>query len=323
MCEFVYGQSNTEFSTNSSGLVCDICPKNCILNENDVGKCQVISNRDGKLVNDYYGKCAYISMESIEKRPLFHYFPGSKFLSVSLLGCSFSCKFCQNYLVSQQIDAKTTYKSPQDLVNLQIDKKLKGIVFSFNEPIIHTDYICEVGKLTRVVIKTNGFATDKTIDKLCKNIDAFNVDIKGNESDYINICDGTLNPVLKSIENIYKSGKHLEISYLVLPDRIDDLIFHESIRDFISKLHINIPVHILYFYPFYKMSGDYYHPEKIVQIQKLFKKTLNYVYLSNMHNEIGDRNTTCVKCGKILVRRDRDVLINRTECCGIKVAGIF
>lgn len=307
-------------------MICNICPHQCSLEDGETGKCLVLSNEKGRIVNKFYGQCSYLSVEPIEKRPLFHYFPGSRFLSVGGLGCSMTCAFCQNFKVSQSLSAKTVYKSPSDLVDLRLEKGARGIVFSFNEPTVHFDYVLTVAMMSNnTVVKTNGYASDYVFNKLCDENVAFNVDIKGNEDDYKKICGATLEPVLESIKLIANRKNHLEISYLIVPERLQDVDFHLRVRSVLCELNSNIPVHILYFYPFLRMQSESYPPKAILDVVNLFQETMPYVYVSNIHDEkmIAHRDTVCKKCGNILIDRKGPVKINTLECCGQKIKGIF
>lgn len=316
----------------SKELTCDICPHQCVLSDDQVGKCNVIKNKNGKIVNDYSGYCSNIAVEPIEKRPFFHFSPDAKYLSVGFFGCQLLCKFCQNFRVSQQLPDSYKYYSPVELTQLAREKKVDGIAFTYNEPVIYHDYIMEVGHEIKhdvdsindplgLVIKTNGFASFRVMRDFCLIVDAINIDLKGDNEDYKNICGGWLDPVLKSIELVVNMGVHLEISYLVLPNKIDDIRYHIYFRNWLADINPKIPLHLLYFYPFHKMIVPSYEVSRLVDLAKLFSEKLEYVYVSNCYKDVvvNLRNTYCRDCGQLLVDRRSGVKVHKLECCETSV----
>ncbi len=308
-------------------LHCSICPHDCLLDEGEVGKCSVICHSGSKLVHPYYGKCSIITVDAIEKRPFFHFYPGSKFLSVGFYGCNFKCDFCQNFRVSQTTEGKFSQQSPDDLLDLARVKKVHGIAFSFNEPTIHYPYLEDIAvqnfinRDMKLVIKTNGFVSHSTLRNLCLFYDAFNVDIKGDEEEYDRVCGGSLEPVLDAIELIVEMERHLEISYLVLPRILENKDHHAYIRDWISSIDKDIPFHILYCYPFHKMN-DSYKMELILPVVDFFREELRHVYVSNIHKKpfLSMRNTVCPDCKGLLVDRSGgSVVLHRTKCCNNEI----
>lgn len=296
-------------------MICNICPHFCDLQENQTGKCLVIKNLNGLIQNPYDGIISSLNVDSIEKRPLFHYYPGSKFLSVSSYGCSFACDFCFNYSVSQTVDTGKKI-SALELYKIHQQKGTKGICFTFNEPSLSYKYIEKLSKYeNNIVLKTNGFFNTHISDSLIKSTKAWNVDIKGDEEEYARICKGNLQPVLNTIEYCYDKI-HLEISYLVLPRMIDNYNFHEQIRSFISKLNINIPFHLLYYYPFHNMTESCYPMCNLYKLKDFFREKLNYVYVSNTTQK-KVRNTYCPSCNDLLIERDSTTKINKLICCNV------
>lgn len=267
--------------------------------------------------------CKIKSIKKVQKTTIVYNFSVPKYETYIANG--FAVHNCQNYKVSQTI-GKSVYKSPEQLAALASEKNAKGIAFSFNEPTVHWEYITSVAELyPNTVIKTNGFASKHVFDVLSKNVRAFNVDIKGNDQDYKSICDGSLQPVLDSIKQLSDKNCHIEISYLVVPDRVTDFDFHNFVRDYLASINTHIPVHILYFYPFLRMQNDYYPPESVLKVVESFRKEMSYVYVSNVHNEdtIHFRDTKCRKCDSVLINRQGQVQITKLHCCGEKIAGIF
>ncbi len=313
-------------------MTCDICPHYCSLSSGQTGKCSVVQNVDGKIQNTYEGQCSNIALEPIEKRPLFHVLPGSKFLSVGFFGCSLSCGYCQNFTVSQEFSRPSKYHSPQDLVALAQDRNATGIAFTYNEPTLYHNYIEEVGHEIgrqnlplKLVVKTSGFASQYVMRDLCLYADAINVDLKGDDKDYHEVCGGRLDPVIESIELIVDMGVHLEISYLVLPSKIDDIAFNIYFRNWLADLDPYIPVHLLYFYPFHKMTVPSYKPSKLIELAQLFEDRLFNVYISNHFNKELSyyRDTVCRSCNKTLISRQKSIDVHSLSCCNNSQHGIF
>ncbi len=209
-------------------------------------------------------------------------------------------------------------------MDLALEKEVDVIAFTYNEPTIHYDYIAQVGaendrqgKPIDIVIKTNGFADRWVIDVLASVSSAINIDIKGDEAEYQRICGGSLSPVLTSVENLV-GNCHIEISYLVLPRMIADFEYHRTIRDWLFSLDPNIPVHMLYFFPFYRMKEPRYDVSDLIRVAEFFQERMNYVYVSNIFEKeaLGLRNTFCPSCGVIMVARQRETVVHKNACCG-------
>lgn len=306
-------------------MICNDCHFFCELADNEIGKCKVIKNIDGKPINIYSGQFSNIAVEPIEKRPFFHFMPNSRCLSVGLLSCPFSCAFCFNSSVSQFTSAPTKYLLPEQLISLCKEKKCSGIVFTYNEPTLFHEYICELGKLAQkenipIAIKTNGFATEEILEKLVPYVSAFNVDIKGDEESYKQLCGGRLGPVLSNIEFLVDSGVHVEVSYLVTPIVVDNVEFHRKMASWLSRVNDHMPVHLLYYYPAYKVEKSY-EMHKLIDVYSVMSDYIGDLYISNVYN--GDmikyRNTYCCECEDLMVSRNRCTSIIKEECCGRKL----
>lgn len=261
--------------------------------------------------------------------------PGNRFLSVGFFGCNFTCSFCQNFTVSQNSreGKKAKFYSPKELISLALERETAGIVFTYNEPTVYHEYIQEVGHEIqkfhyplKLVLKTNGFASPFVIRDLCLYVDAFNVDIKGDNEDYQRTCGAWIDPTLDSIECIVRMQVHLEISYLVLPSKLHDVYFNIELRDWLASLNRNIPLHLLYFYPFYEMSNEErYQPKELVRLWNLFHSRLNNVYISNRFDEDLSRyrQTFCSICNDLLVDRSPGSAFHNSICCRKQLSGVF
>lgn len=282
----------------------------------------------------YAGHCSNIAIEPIEKRPLFHVLPGSKFLSVGFFGCNFSCGYCLNHRVSQQTEGKSEFHSPDELVELALERNVSGIAFTYNEPTLYHDYIEEVGHAIhrsqrsshlKLVVKTNGFVRPWVIRNLCLYADAINVDIKGDNEDYEKICGGWLDPVMTCIEWIVDMDIHLEISYLVIPSKVHDERFNIYFRNWLADIDPKIPVHLLYFYPFHRMVVPSYKPSELLPLREMMLEKLDYVYISNHFGTetTKTRDTFCLECGRVMISRQKGSVNSKPTCCGLKLPGVF
>lgn len=299
-------------------MLCEVCPHACDLADGETGRC-LVRTRSGDQISSRT-EVASISIEPIEKRPFFHFMPGSRWVSVGLHGCSLKCSFCQNESISQHFPtAGCPRRTPGDLWSLVIARSAAGVVFTYNEPTIHLEYLLSVAQhrlATKVAIKTNGFVTRKTLDQLTPWISAFNVDVKGDDKEYRSVCEGSLAPVLETVEHLAEHGQHLEISYLVLP-RMLNSDFHGFLADKIARINPGIPVHVLYFFPFHELN-DSYPVSSLLPVVEELKSKLSHVYVSNCFKSevIHLRNTVCSSCGETMISRIGPTEILKTRCCG-------
>ena len=302
-----------------------MCPHRCSLLDGDVGKCFVRRNKGGMIHNSYDGVLSFVAVDPIEKRPFFHFYPGSDFLSVGLYGCSFQCVWCENHKISQCVK-KGKYTSPNQLVKLALEKKVKGIVFTYNEPIVHYEYVMTVANIAQtaglqVALKSNGFATEKVVRDLNLHVDAWNIDIKGDDKEYKS-CGGDISSVMSSIELLGRIASHLEISYVVPGRLVSHLEHHIYIRDWLSSLSPIIPIHLLYLYPSHKVK-EFYNKSDLIEIYEVFREKMDYVYISNLYDTgIMKRDTLCPRCNSVLISRAPLPSVIRTSCCE-DLAGIF
>ena len=271
-----------------SKVHCVLCPHYCLINEGDAGKCNVRKNMDGQLFTMNYGEITSISLDPIEKKPLHFYKPGTSILSVGSFGCNLKCSFCQNYSIAQieEFRGRRDSVSSKELVDIIIKRKDSiGIAFTYNEPSIWYEYIYEVSKLLKesdpskdVVLITNGFINEDPLRKLLPYIDAMNIDLKGfNNRFYHEICGGSLEPVLKTIEIAGKST-YVEVTTLLVTGENDNLGEVEDIARFIASIDKNIPLHLSRYFPTYKMDNpptdlEFMYKAKAVA-EKYFKKII-------------------------------------------------
>ena len=290
-------------------LQCNLCPHNCVLDNGQKGICSVRVNEDNILKTINYGEITAMAMDPIEKKPLYHFYPGSNILSVGSFGCNLSCSFCQNYSIAHY-RVKSKYMTVKNLIdNILEHKNNIGIAFTYNEPTISYEYIYEVSKEVKstnpdmkVVLITNGYMEIESLRRLLPYIDAMNIDLKSFQKDYYKkVCGGNLNPVLKVIEEV--SGYcHLEITTLLVNGLNDSKDEVEKIASFISNLDKNIPLHLSRYFPTYKMNRPPTKIDVMMKNRNIAKKFLNYVYLGNISGV--DNSTYCPKCGELIIKRN-------------------
>jgi pyruvate formate lyase activating enzyme len=308
---------------------CKLCPHNCLIKAGEHGKCNVRINRDGKLYTINYGEITSMAQDPIEKKPLYHFKPGSNILSVGSFGCNFTCGFCQNYSISQG-RASSEYMPPEKLV--EICKSLEanvGVAFTYNEPSIWYEYVYNSARLLKetlkdisIVLVTNGYIKEEPLKMLLPYVDAMNIDLKAFDNKYYkDICGGSVTPVMDTIK-IASKQCHVEITTLLVSGENDSSGEIEEIAGFIASLNKDIPLHLSRYFPNYKMNNPATEMEVMLADRDIAKKYLNYVYLGNVAGT--DNSTYCPKCSyKIIEREGYHVHVNTSNgiCpkCGYKI----
>lgn len=288
-------------------IACRLCPNNCIIASGKTGICGVRRNRDGTLYTMIYGEVSSIAMDPIEKKPLYHFYPGSSILSIGTVGCSFKCQFCQNYTISQNTGHPTDYYSPDDLVQYARKNNSVGIAYTYSEPLIWYEFVIDTCMIAREaglknVFVTNGYINLEPLAGLLPFADAFNIDLKSINADfYRKVTGGKLKPVLDTIEEVSKhKGIDMEVTTLIIPGYNDSSTEMEKLTGFIASISRDIPYHLSAYYPMYKFSAPPTPIATLERIKEIAKAKLNYVYLGNVR---GDSNTYCHNCGSPLVER--------------------
>ncbi len=320
-------------------LKCTLCNHYCKIDDGKVGICGVRKNIGGELFSLVYGKVIALHIDPIEKKPLFHFFPSSKSLSLATVGCNFKCDFCQNYEISQypylsgKIDGEEI--SPEKIVSLAISRGCKSISYTYTEPTIFFEYAYDIAKLAKKnglfnIFVSNGYMTEGVIDEMVGVIDGINVDLKSfNENFYRKYCKASLSPVKNNIKKLYENGIWVEVTTLFIPGLNNSREEVENIAEFIAKISCDIPWHVSAFYPAYKMldvpSTDSSTLDMAYDIGK--NKGLKYVYCGNIpgHRE----STFCPLCGEVLIERygfnviGYNLIKNKCKFCGYEIKGIF
>lgn len=272
---------------------CLACAHKCLIKEGRTGICAVRKNIDGELYLLVYGKLASLAVDPIEKKPFYHFLPGSKSLSLGTVGCNFKCKWCQNYGISQASKEREIFgseKNPQEIVDLAIKKDCKSISYTYNEPTIFSEFVKDTAELAKKkgiknILVTNGYFSKESLDYLSNCIDAMNIDLKSmNQETYEKYCEAKLFPVLENIKRVFQKRIHLEITTLIIPGINDSEEKLKKIAEFIASISKEIPWHISRFFPTYKMKDRAFTPKKTLEIAYKVGKNagLKNIYLGNI-----------------------------------------
>jgi pyruvate formate lyase activating enzyme len=296
------------------GMVeCQLCPRICHIESGKYGNCRARRNRNGILISEVFGKLAAINSDPVEKKPLYHFYPGSEILSVGTTGCNIHCIFCQNFTLSQcdfrqPVNLRTL--SPEELAALSLKKKNNlGVAFTYNEPTVNFEYMVRSAELVRqnnqkTVMVSNGYINPEPLKILIENIDAFNIDLKAfDETFYKKHSKATLEPVKETILAIASSGKHLEITNLVIPTLNDDEEEFQEMCEWIKQeTGKNTVLHLSRFFPRYELDQYPTPAETLFRLFDIAKEKLTNVYIGNMATEIHS-NTYCPSCKRLLIER--------------------
>ena len=321
-------------------VLCKACHQRCVLAEGELSKCGVRVNRNGNLYLTVYGLVSAMNVDPIEKKPLYHFLPGTFSLSIGTVGCNFSCKFCQNWEISQYPQTHQ-YKvfgkeiSPEEVVKLAQDYGTPSISYTYNEPVIFFEFAYDVMRIAkekgiRNVFVTNGYETEEAIDIALPYLDAMNIDLKSfSDEFYKKICGARLKPVLKTIEYAFKRGIWIEITTLLIPGYNDSEEEIREIARFIASLSKDIPWHVSRFFPAYRMLDVMPTPldtlERAYHIGK--EEGLNFVYVGNYWN-VNLESTYCPSCGERVIERHQYRTLNflkEGKCpkCGYSLPGVW
>ncbi len=294
---------------------CSLCAHRCVIGNGKRGLCGVRENRDGNLVSLVYGTIIAEHVDPIEKKPLFHYLPGSKAFSIGTVGCNFHCKHCQNADISQfpqEHDGRIVghTRTPKQVVDMALETGCDSIAYTYNEPTVFMEFAHDTAELAAKhgignVFVSNGYMTREAADYIAPLLDAINIDIKGfSDTFYKNVCKARLEPVLETVRTMHDLGVWVEVTTLVIPGHNDSDEELEQIADFIISVDPHIPWHVTRFHPAYLMPDT--PPTPTSTLQKARKigraKGLAYVYEGNIPGR-GDENTYCPDCGALCVER--------------------
>ncbi|MDH4271826.1 MAG: AmmeMemoRadiSam system radical SAM enzyme [Candidatus Aminicenantes bacterium] len=327
-------------SLEGGEVECSLCAHRCRVAAGKTGVCGVRKNRDGELMTHVYGELIAAHIDPIEKKPLYHFLPGTTSFSIATVGCNFRCPFCQNWQISQVTKKGQCFSggqalSPEEIVRVARTRGCRSVSYTYTEPTIFFEYAYDTAQLARSsslanVFVTNGYMTAEALRMIQPFLDAANVDLKSfRDETYKKICGARLQPVLDSIRLMRELDIWVEVTTLVVPDLNDGDQELGEIARFIASVSPEIPWHISRFHPDYEYDRAPATPLETLRRARLLGKEagLKYIYIGNVGGE--SENTDCLQCGKALLRRsgfsveENRVRGGKCSFCGAPVAGVF
>lgn len=323
-----------------SKVRCNLCAHRCLIHEGKKGICKVRENHGGILFTRVYGRSIAQHIDPIEKKPLYHFYPGSKAYSIATPGCNFHCLFCQNWDISQIFDEKILNigeeASPEEIVSNARQWQCKSIAYTYTEPTIFFEYSYDTARLAhqkgiKNVYVSNGYMTGEMLEMMSPYLDAINVDLKAfRDQTYRRLLGARLQPVLDSLKKIKQLGIWLEVTSLIIPGINDEEPEMREMANFVAEeLGKDVPWHISRYFPAYKMESVPPTPvETLFKARKIGREAgLNYVYIGNLGSH-EDMDTKCPRCNRVLIERSyfaiRKNHIQNGRCpdCGLEIAGL-
>jgi pyruvate formate lyase activating enzyme len=318
---------------------CLLCAQECVLKAGERGKCRARINQDGTLKSLVYGRPVAVHIDPIEKKPFYHFLPGASALSMGTAGCPLNCKFCQNWEISQAKpeDIQSSIYAPTAIVDSAVRKQSPVIAFTYNEPTVFIEYLTDIARQGRKrgiksVLISCGFMNPKPLDELCEVLDAIKIDLKGFSPDfYRDVCRAELDPVLRSIRQVARKGRHLEIVNLVVPTLNDSHVMLTRLIEWVAgELGPDVPLHFTRFHPAYQML--HLPPTPVATLEKAYEtakaKGIHYPYVGNIPSHPGN-HTFCPSCGKAVVERtgffvlSNHITHGKCAFCGRAIAGVW
>lgn len=320
-------------------IKCTLCPHNCVLSDGKTGICRVRKNIDGSFYSLVYEKPIKISAGPIEKKYIYHFYPGTNVLSIGTAGANLKGPFCKEFKInSLKIDAD--FKnikdiSPQEVIDLCKEKNCESIIYDYNEPTIFYEYMLDIAKLAKTegiknIIVSNGFINEDPLKELVNYIDAANIELKSfKPSFYKNFCNGKLAPVLRTLNTLKENNVWVEITFSIIPGYTDS---EDEIKQISSWIKENLggdtPLHLSKFIPNtpLKKVGKL-SEKKLFRLKEIAENDLDYVYVENVDSNKG-YNTYCPSCGKLLIGRSifgiiSNKISNNKCSCGKRIPGKF
>ncbi|MFH0781220.1 MAG: AmmeMemoRadiSam system radical SAM enzyme [Pseudomonadota bacterium] len=318
---------------------CDLCPKRCMIEPGQSGECRIRVNLDGKLLAVSYGHPCTVHVDPIEKKPFFHFLPGSQSLSLATVGCNLHCKNCQNWEISQQNpeEVPSSLLSPVEIPRLAMEHGCQSVSYTYTDPVVYYEYASDSSVCVRQAglkntLVTAGYINHQPWTELCEKVDAVRIDLKAlSDRFYQEICDATLQPVLDSLVTARAVGLHIEVINLLIPTLNDsDQDIKALCLWIVDNLGREIPLHFSRFFPNYQMKNLPPTPATVLLRAREIARNagLYYVYLGNILVPDG-QNTFCPQCGELVVeRRAYQILKNiiengRCPRCNHEIYGVW
>ncbi|MFW6365320.1 MAG: AmmeMemoRadiSam system radical SAM enzyme [Spirochaetota bacterium] len=320
------------YRKNGDALVCTLCPHGCRLSDGQEGMCLVRINKDNTLTTINYGRITSASVDPVEKKPLYHFYPGSPIFSIGTFGCNMRCPYCQNWQISQRT-MHAPYHSPDDIIRMAKDKGCELIAYTYSEPVVWYEYVYDCAQKAhdaglKNVIVTNGYINRKPFETLLPHVDACNIDLKTfNDKTYAETQQGRLKPVLNSIE-MAAANTHVEVTTLVVTGMNDTMKELTAAADWIASVDPSIPWHLSRYFPAYNYDEAATDTQFLLDVCTMAKSRLRHVYCGNMGGRADLHNSYCPDCGSELINRqgyNTDVTgIQNGKCvsCGTPFDGI-
>ena len=316
------------YAPHDKDIICSLCPRCCNISEGQAGFCRVRANRGGKLYSLNYAETTAQALDPIEKKPLYHFYPGSQILSLGTWGCNFSCRFCQNWSIAHGKPSvvRLTPPAAAALAGRLADSGNIGIAYTYSEPSVWYEYISDTAALVRTaglknVLVSNGFINRQPLQQLLPYIDAMNIDVKAfNDDFYQQICGGRLKSVKQTVEQAAKQC-HVEITTLIIPGLNDSEADIAALAEWLAGISADIPLHLTRYFPNYQLAVP---PTPVSTLERSFlvaRQSLNYVYIGNTGGE--GVNTNCPQCGYTVIDRLKVISsLNNKSCprCGCNIA---
>lgn len=306
-----------KYYVSENGKVrCLLCPHRCAIAEGKSGICRVRKNINGRLTAISYGLISALALDPIEKKPLYHFYPGSKILSLGNVGCNFACQFCQNHVIAQAVEFDFDGYE-QNIAPDFVVKKAKaavadgniGVAYTYNEPTVGFEFMLDIASRVKAkglknVMVSNGFIETEPLKELLDVVDAFNIDLKSSTNEfYAHLLGGKRDPVLNTLLEIDRAGRHLEITYLVIPDENDNRgEFRKTCQWIASNLGPSTVLHVTRYFPNYHFNQPPTSLTSILDLYGIAREHLQHVYLGNTGMSEYS-NTYCDHCGKLMVER--------------------
>lgn len=314
-------------------VTCHVCPKLCSIREGKAGFCRVRENHGGVLYAVNYGQVTSGGLDPIEKKPLYHFYPGSYILSLGSFGCNLRCGFCQNWTIAHG-DPPTREFTPQQVVDMARQELGRGypnigIAYTYNEPFMWYEFIADTAPLAHLaglknVLVTNGYVSETPLREILPYIDAMNIDVKGfTDRYYREKCVGRLEPVLRTVEIAHKMC-HVELTTLLVTGLNDTPEEISRLVDWVASLDRDIPLHFSRYFPNYEVDLPPTPLETLQRAREIALKKLSYVYIGNAPN-LDSSDTVCPDCGEMLITRyaysPKVVGLNGIKCrrCGKEI----